>query len=172
MFVYLSWIEKQSDNKGLILDLRGNPGGPPLAAREISSFFLTPGEDFAYFEGKNLPKALLDVPQIFEQYHYNGPIVILVNKESGSASELFSGAMQSRGRAALMGTNTAGKVLLKSMFNFDDQSMLLLVTAAGHFPDGRVFSFDGLSPDRKVDDKKADLVNLAALYLSSLKKSE
>ncbi len=172
MFVYLSWIEKQQDDKGLILDLRGNPGGPPLAAREISSFFLTPGEDFAYFEGKNQPKAVLDVPKIPEQYHYKAPIVILVNKESGSASELFSGVMQSRGRAILMGTNTAGKVLLKSMFDFEDQSMLLLVTAAGHFPDGRVFSFEGLSVDRKVEEEKADWVNLAALYLSSLKKSE
>ena len=172
MFVYLSWIEKQQDVKGLILDLRGNPGGPPLAAREISSFFLTPGEDFAYFEGKHQPKALLDVPKIPEQYHYKGPIVILVNKESGSASELFSGVMQSRGRATLMGTSTAGKVLLKSMFNFEDQSMLLLVTAAGHFPDGRMFSFEGLSVDRKVEEEKADWVNLAALYLASLKKSE
>ncbi|HLD69495.1 MAG TPA: S41 family peptidase, partial [Candidatus Omnitrophota bacterium] len=139
---------------------------------EISSFFLTPGEDFAYFEGKHQPKALLDVPKIPEQYHYKGPIVILVNKESGSASELFSGVMQSRGRATLMGTSTAGKVLLKSMFNFEDQSMLLLVTAAGHFPDGRMFSFEGLSVDRKVEEEKADWVNLAALYLASLKKSE
>lgn len=172
MFVYLSWIENQKENRGLILDLRGNPGGPPLAAREISSFFLTPGEDFAYFEGKNQPKALLDVPKIPEQYHYQGPMVILVDRESGSASELFSGIMQNRGRAVLMGTNTAGHVLLKSMFHFADQSMLLLVTAAGYFPDGKVFSFNGLIPDQKMEEEKTDLVHLAALYLASLKKSE
>ena len=172
MFAYLSWVEKQKNDKGLVLDLRGNPGGPPLAAREISSFFLTPGEDFAFFEGKNQLKAVLDVPKIPQQYHYKGPIVILVDKESESASELFSGVMQSRGRAVLMGTNSAGKVLLKSMFNFDDQSMLLLVTAAGHYPDGRVFSFKGLTPDQPVEDKSADLVHRAAMYLSEKKKTQ
>ena len=172
MLLYLSWIEKQEDNKGLILDLRGNPGGPPLAAREISSFFLTPGEDFAYFEGKHQPKTVLDVPKIPEQYHYKSPIIILVDNESGSASELFSGIMQSRQRATLMGTNSAGKVLLKSMFDLEDQSMLLLVTAAGHYPDGRTFSFKGLVPDQMVEDKSVDLVKKAALYLSEQKKTQ
>jgi len=165
MFVFLRYIHEHK-GKGLILDLRGNPGGPPLAAQEISSFFLTPAQEFAYFQKRDEPKASLTVPAIPEEYRYTGPIVILINEQSGSAAELFSGVMQYRDRAVLMGTNTAGKVLLKSMFNFDDESMLLLVTARGHLPSGDPFSFDGVVPDEKVEDPDADLRNYAARYLA------
>ncbi len=163
---YLVFIRKKNDDIGLVLDLRDNPGGPPLAAREISAFFLTPNEEFAYFQRRGHPKASLDVPEIPEVFHYQKPIVILVNEKSGSASELFSGVMQRKERAYVMGVNTAGQVMLKSMFNFDDESMLLLVTARGHFPDGGTFSFDGLEPDRTVKDD-GELIRVAAEYLVS-----
>ncbi len=168
MFNLLSLVERQGASS-LILDLRGNPGGPPLAAREISSFFLSPGEDFAYFQKKGQPKALLSVPQIPQKYHYDGPIAILVDKQSGSASELFSGVLQDKGRAILIGTNTAGKVLLKSMFNFEDESMLLLVTARGHYPNGNVFSFNGLVPNQRMEDPNVNLIDFAAIYLTAQK---
>src|SRR6185503_7059480 len=166
MFRFLSLIEKQGKS-GLIIDLRSNPGGPPLAAQEISSFFLPGGQEFAFFQKKGQDKALMKVPDIGEKYHYKGPIAILVNKESGSASELFSGILQKRKRAILVGTNTAGRVMLKSMFDYDDGSMLLLVTARGHFWDGSVFDFGGLIPDVAIEDKdsKVDLVHFAANYL-------
>ena len=167
MLNYLNYVEKKGDDQGLILDLRDNPGGPPLAAREISSFFLTPGEDFAYFQKRDHPKSLLDVPKIPEKYRYHNPIVILVNQKSGSASELFTGVMQKRDRAFIMGMNSAGKVFLKSMYNFDDESMLLLVTARGYYPDGEVFSFDGIKPNQKIETEE-NLVHLAAQYLASL----
>lgn len=154
---------------GLIIDLRGNPGGPPLAAREISAFFLPSGHAFAYFERKNKPRANLDIPEIPEEYHYKGDIVILVNEKSGSASELFTGILQRRARATVMGTNTAGKVLLKSMFYFDDNSMVLLVTARGFHPDGTVFSFDGVTPDKRIGDEEPDLIQYAANYLVNLR---
>ncbi|MFH1360054.1 MAG: S41 family peptidase [Candidatus Omnitrophota bacterium] len=167
MFNYLSYIEKQGDS-GLILDLRGNPGGPPLAACEISSFFLPPNEEFAYFQKKGQPKAMLSVPKIPTRYHYEGPIAILVNQESGSASELFAGVLQKRKRAVLIGKNTAGQVFLKSMFHFDDDSMVLLVTARGHHPDGEVFDFSGLVPNEYIDNKEIDLIRFAATYLKEL----
>jgi carboxyl-terminal processing protease len=153
--------------RGVILDLRDNPGGPPLAAREISAFFLTPKEEFAYFQMKNKPRAVLDVPEIPEKFRYHGDLVILVNKKSGSASELFSGILQGRHRAVIMGTNTAGQVFLKSMFYFDDNSMVLLVTARGFHPDGTVFSFTGINPDQKIETPETDLIKYAADYLVS-----
>ena len=110
---------------------------------------------------------MLSVPEISEEYRYPGPVAVLVNKESGSASELFSGILQKNKRAVLIGTNTAGKVLLKSMFNFDEDSMLLLITARGHFADGEVFDFNGLVPDYAVQDEKADLIRYAAEKLQS-----
>ncbi|MCA9406797.1 MAG: PDZ domain-containing protein, partial [Candidatus Omnitrophica bacterium] len=165
MFRYIKYFKAQGPMKGLIIDLRGNPGGPPLAAREISSFFLPPGDDFAYFQKKNQPKAMLDVPEIPKEFHYDGPMVILINNKSGSASELFSGILQSKGRAVLMGENSAGQVMLKSMFHFDDDSMVLLITARGHHPDGQVFSFGGLIPNRAVNEEETDIIEYATLYL-------
>jgi len=150
----------------LILDLRGNPGGPPLAAREIASFFLPGGGEFAYFQKRDQPKASLDVPVIPDQYKYDGPMAILVDEGSGSSAELFSGILQRRHRAVLLGKNTAGQVFLKSMFPFEDESMLLLVTARGHHPDGAVFSFSGLTPDRLVEEgESVDLIQTASIYL-------
>ncbi len=166
MFRFLQYFKSLGPIKGLILDLRGNPGGPPLAAREISGFFLPAGEEFAYFQKKDQPKALLDVPMLPSEYHYDGPMVILVDEKSGSSSELFSGVMQKRKRAILMGRNSAGQVMLKSMFHFDDGSMVLLITARGHHPDGATFSFQGLQPDRYVKpEENLDLVDYATKYL-------
>lgn len=166
---FMDEILQYPGETGLIIDLRGNPGGPPLAAREISAFFLSAGEEFAYFQ-RNRSRSSLDVPEVADKYHYHGDIVILINEKSGSASELFSGILQRKGRAELMGVNSAGQVFLKSMFYLSDNSMVLLVTAQGHHPDGTVFSFDGLTPDIRVDDAQQDLVRYAAKYL--LKKRE
>jgi len=109
---------------------------------------------------------MLDVPTIPQSLHYDGPMVILINKKSGSAAELFSGILQRRGRAALIGTNSAGQVMLKSMFHFQDKSMVLLITARGHHSDGKVFSFDGLVPNKSIsENEEKDLVHYAAAYL-------
>ncbi len=165
MFRYLKFFREHGEIKGLILDLRGNPGGPPLAAREISSFFLPGGEEFASFKRKNKALTTLDVPKIKEEFRYHGPMVILIDKQSGSSSELFSGILQRRGRAFLMGKNSAGQVMLKSMFPFSDGSMALLIIARGHHPDGTVFSFKGLTPDKIIFDKSIDMVDYAARFL-------
>ncbi len=166
MYNSLQQIQAQNP-KGLVLDLRGNPGGPPLAAREISSFFLKGGDEFAYFQKRNSPKADLDVPAIDPQYKFTGPIVILVDNDTGSAAELFTGIMQFRGRAVVLGVNTAGQILLKSMFPMDDGSMVALVTARGYYPDGHVFSFDGIAPDKIISGAPKDgLINLAAAFIA------
>jgi carboxyl-terminal processing protease len=165
MLRFLEFFRSQSPIKGLILDLRNNPGGPPLSAREISSFFLPAATEFAYFQKKGQEKAVLDVPTIPSRYWYDGPIVIFIDKNSGSAAELFSGILQKRKRAVLMGVNSAGQVMLKSMFNFDDESMLLLITSRGHHPDGSVFSFGGLVPDKRVEGEDDDvLIRSAVAY--------
>jgi carboxyl-terminal processing protease len=93
-------------------------------------------------------------------------MVILVDKGTGSASELFSGVMKDRKRAVVMGEHTAGQVLLKSLFDMSDGSTLAMVTARGHFPDGRPFPFDGVIPDENIPpEKKDELVTMAAGYL-------
>ena len=168
MFRHFKFFRQHGSMGGLILDFRNNPGGPPLAAVDIASFFLKPGEDFAYFQRKGQSKEMLTIPGVAPQYFYDGPIVVLINKASGSASELFSGVLQKKKRAVLMGENSAGQVMLKSMFPIDDQSMVLLVTAQGKHPDGSVFSFDGITPDTRFDSKDTDkMLESAIKYLQS-----
>ena len=169
VFRFLEMFRTQKPNglmRGLILDLRDNPGGPPLAAREISAFFLRPGEVLTYFKKHNQPRVELDIPKIPSQYHIRVPMVIFIDKNSGSAAEMFAGVMQKKGRAILMGEDSAGQVMLKSMFHFDDESMLLLITQRGHYPDGSVFSFDGLTPDRRIAQMQGEnLLDYASKYL-------
>jgi carboxyl-terminal processing protease len=165
LFRFLQVIEQQNP-KGLVIDLRGNPGGPPLAAREISSMFLPAGQLLTYFQKRGQEKAELDIPSIPEQYKFKGPIAILVNKDSGSCSELFAGVMQYYKRAVVIGTSTAGQMLLKSMFPLGDESMVALVVSRGYLPDGTPFSFDGITPDQVITDApKQGLIDLAANYL-------
>ena len=148
MYRFVKLIKAQNP-QGLVLVLRDNPGGPPLAAREISAFFLKGGDEFAYFQKRNGPKMDMDVPVIDPQYQFTGPMVILVNADTGSAAELFSGVMQFRGRAVVLGVNTAGQILLKSMFPMGDGSSIALVTSRSYYPDGSVFGFDGITPDTR-----------------------
>ena len=163
---FLRLIEAQNA-RGLVLDLRGNPGGPPLAAMEISGFFLKGGDEFAYFQKRNAPKADLVVPSFDPQEQFTGPIVILVDADTGSAAELFTGIMQFRGRAVVLGVNTAGQILLKSMFPMGDGSSIALVTARTHYPDGSVFGFDGITPNKIISDAPKDgLINLAAALIA------
>ena len=167
LFRFLRLIE-QYQPLGLVLDFRGNPGGPPLAAREMSAFFLNGGEEFVRFQKRGIPADILDVPTIDAQYKFNAPIAILVDHDSGSAAELFPGIMQFRKRAIVLGVNTAGQVLLKSMFPLPDGAMVALVTAPGYYPDGRQFSFQGITPDQIITDAPKDgLINLAAAILVS-----
>ncbi len=166
MYHFLQLI-KIRDPKGLVLDLRGNPGGPPLAAMQISGFFLKGGEEFAYFQKRNSPKNSLEVPTYGPQDQFTAPIVILVDADTGSAAELFTGIMQFRRRAVVLGVNTAGQILLKSMFPMGDGSSIALVTARTHYPDGNVFGFDGITPDKIISDAPKDgLINLAAAYIA------
>lgn len=176
---FLTFFKNDKPNgpmAGLILDMRGNPGGPPLAAREISSFFLTPGELLTSFQKHDQEPIELDVPEIPEKFHVRVPMVILIDNDSGSAAEMFAGIMQFRKRAVLMGENSAGQVMLKSMFHFSDESMVLLITQRGHYPDGSVYTFDGLTPERYGDQMGGDdIVNYASkylIYMNTQKKNE
>jgi carboxyl-terminal processing protease len=165
-FSRLMGVLTPKNPKGLVIDLRGNPGGPPLAARAISAFFLPNGEGLVYFEGRNRPRSDLDIPVLPPGYRVDWPIAVLVNAGTGSAAELFSGVLQDRKRAIVLGEKTAGQVLLKSIFDLSDGSQLALVNARGHFPDGRPFPFDGVRPNESLPaDTEGDAINLAAKYL-------
>jgi len=144
-FTKLTLVFLKKGMEKLIIDLRGNAGGPPLAAREIAGLFFPPQEELFYFQRKNRAQIMLKAPNFKEIF--NGPIAILIDKGSGSASELFSGTLHDHGKAILIGEESAGKTFLKSLYHFEDESMLALVTSLAYLFNGKVFGTDGLKPD-------------------------
>ncbi|MBL7157359.1 MAG: S41 family peptidase [Candidatus Omnitrophica bacterium] len=140
---------KQKGMKGLILDVRNNPGGLLDTAYEVSNKFLPEGKVIVSLEGR--------VPKQNKIYKSHGktnftdfPLVVLVNEGSASASEIVAGAMQDNKRGTIVGTTTFGKGSVQTVVPLDDGSAVRLTTAAYHTPSGRVISNKGIIPDVEI----------------------
>lgn len=125
-----------SEIKGFILDLRGNSGGYLGTAMEISNFFLEAGQTIVYTEG-------MRVPTMTERakgtgFYKNGPLAVLVDENSASASEIVAGAVQDWDRGVIIGRRTFGKGLVQQMLPLNDGAQLRLTVARYHTPSGRV----------------------------------
>lgn len=127
-------LKKQGMEK-LILDLQDNPGGYLSAAVNMVDEFLPKDKLIVYTEGKNSPRRnyLASNRGDFEE----GELVILVNENSASASEIVSGALQDHDRAVIIGRRTYGKGLVQSTYAFSDSSAVRLTTAQYFTPSGR-----------------------------------
>ena len=130
-------IEKLGGEKlsGLILDLRGNPGGVVTAALETASFFLQPGQTVFTIRGRNVPEKAEKVPDSAKPYPCK--LVVLVNEKTASASEIVSGALQDHDRAAIVGEVSYGKGLVQSVYPLSEGAGLALTTALYYTPSGR-----------------------------------
>jgi C-terminal peptidase prc len=98
---------REQGMQGLIMDLRNNSGGYLEEAVKVSSLFLKPGELVCYTQGRTADR--IDYPAGRDPRRWDGPVVVLVNERSASASEIVSGALQDHGRAVLVGERTFGK---------------------------------------------------------------
>lgn len=122
--------------KGIVLDLRGNGGGYLVAALQIANEFLGKGELLLYTEGRKV--------QRMSEYAngrgllQNTPVVVLIDENSASASEIVSGALQDWDRGIIIGRRSFGKGLVQQQFNLLDGSQLRLTIARYHTPSGRV----------------------------------
>lgn len=134
----------------LILDLRNNGGGPPLAAWDIAGIFLPADQRLFYFQRRNGPPTGLI--STTSPIRYDGSLCILINKGTGSAAELFSGIIQAYKRAVLIGINSAGQVYLKSLFDLDDGATIELTVAKGFLFNGNPIDTGGLIPDIALAD--------------------
>ncbi|MEY3219718.1 MAG: hypothetical protein RIT27_1075 [Pseudomonadota bacterium] len=137
--------ENNGDLKGLILDLRNNPGGVLQAAVGVVDTFLEKGL-IVYTEGrvkdaqmkfKAKPKDLLE----------GAPLVVLVNGGSASASEIVAGALQDHKRAIIMGTKTFGKGSVQTIQPISNDAALKITTARYYTPLGRSIQAEGIKPD-------------------------
>lgn len=138
-------IRESGPIKGLILDLRNNPGGILSGAVEVSDMFLNAGvivETHGRLE-KSESSYSADSADIIE----GAPIVVLVNGGSASASEIVAGALQDHRRAIILGTQTFGKGSVQTISPIGNGSALKITTARYYTPNGRSIQETGITPD-------------------------
>jgi carboxyl-terminal processing protease len=121
--------------KGLVLDLRNNPGGLLTAALQTVSLFLKPGLTILTVRGRSVPEKEEKVPADAQPYDF--PVATLINGKSASASEIVAGALQDHDRAVIIGEPSFGKGLVQSVFPLADSTGLALTTALYYTPSGR-----------------------------------
>jgi carboxyl-terminal processing protease len=121
--------------KGLVLDLRANPGGLVDAALETSSMFLKPGQAILSAKGRNVVETIQRVPE--GNIPYTFPVAILIDEKTASASEIVSGALQDHDRATIIGLPSFGKGLVQSVYPLAEKTGLALTTALYYIPSGR-----------------------------------
>jgi carboxyl-terminal processing protease len=149
--------ENNAPLKGLVLDLRNNPGGVLNAAVEVSDAFLDKGL-IVYTEGRvkdsdmRFSAAKGDVLEGI-------PIVVLINEGSASASEIVAGALQDNARAVIAGRTSFGKGSVQSIIPLQNGAAIKLTTARYFTPNGNSIQAKGIIPDVKIEQVKVDLVD-------------
>ena len=158
MLQHLSELKSQSGGKlrGLVLDLRNNPGGILNGAVAVSDAFLTEGI-IVYTQGRDA-ESRLDFTAAPDDVLEGSPIVVLVNGGSASASEIVAGALQDHKRAVIMGTRTFGKGSVQTIVPVNGHSAVKLTTARYFTPLGRSIQAEGITPDIQLPDAKVTSV--------------
>ncbi len=145
----------QQNIEGLVIDLRNNPGGLLHVVADITDRLIPKGF-ITYTEDKNGER----------DYIYSNaeeieiPLVILVNGNSASASEVLSGAVQDTGKGILVGEQTFGKGLVQSIFPLQDGSAIKTTISRYYTPNGICIHGEGITPDYVVDMSDEDTANL------------
>lgn len=137
---------------GLVLDLRQNPGGIVESAIMVASFFLQPGQDILWVEGRDGPPQDVEVPENSQPYDF--PVSVLVDDRTASAAELLAGALQDHDRASILGMTSFGKGLVQSVFQLSGGAAVALTTARYLTPSGR-------SIQRPLGDHACEMYALA-----------
>lgn len=145
MLEELKKLRKEGDLRGLVLDLRNNPGGVLNAAVDVSDAFIEKGQ-IVSIKGRDA-----DSNRIFNATsgdELSGrPIVVLVNGGSASAAEIVAGALQDTHRAVIVGAKTFGKGSVQTILPLANQSAIKITTARYYTPSGRSIQAEGIEPD-------------------------
>jgi carboxyl-terminal processing protease len=141
--------ENKGQLKGLILDLRNNPGGVLNGAVGVSDVFLDNSGKIVYTEGR-VADALMRYDANPGDKLEGAPMVVLVNQGSASASEIVSGALQDFNRSIIVGEKTFGKGSVQVVMPIGEDEALKLTVARYYLPSGRTIQAVGVTPDIKV----------------------
>ncbi len=145
-------LERKKHVKGVIVDLRDNPGGLVEAAVEVASVFIPRGTVVSIKgrDGRSETMSAID-----NEYHSKMKLVVLVNGNSASASEIFAGAVQDNKRGLVVGTKTFGKASVQTIEDLENGGAIKITTAHYYTPKGRLIAKSGIKPD-VVDKGPAD----------------
>lgn len=145
-------LKKENDGhiKGMVLDLRNNPGGVLTAAVDVADAFITKGL-IVYTEGRS-PSSRVEFSSHPDDQLDGAPLVVLVNVGSASASEIVAGALQDSKRAIIMGRKTFGKGSVQTVLPLKGGSAIKLTTARYYTPSGRSIQAEGIVPDIPLEE--------------------
>jgi len=141
---------KYSHTRGIILDLRDNPGGVLNEAVTLASEFLSPGPIVSYSRKDG-------EPQVMSSTNSNpdtAPMVVLINAKTASSAEIIAGALQDRNRAVIIGDQSYGKGTVQEITSLSDGSQLEITVGQYHLPSGQAIDQVGITPDLKVAENK------------------
>ena len=141
--------ENKASLRGLVLDLRNNPGGVLNGAVAVSDAFLKKGM-IVYTEGR-IADSRLRFNATPDDVIDGAPLVVLVNQGSASASEIVAGALQDHKRAIIVGVQTFGKGSVQTILPLSSNSALKLTTARYYTPSGRSIQAEGITPDIELE---------------------
>ena len=150
----LAKLQKDEALKGLVLDLRNNPGGVLQAAVAVSDAFLDEGL-IVYTEGR-IARSELEFNATDDMAIGNVPLIVLINGGSASASEIVAGALQDQKRAIIMGTQSFGKGSVQTVVPLSEDRAVKITTARYFTPNGRSIQAQGISPDVVVEELQLD----------------
>jgi len=148
----LKKLMTQEELKGLVLDLRNNPGGILRASVDVAGLFMD-GGNVVYTEGR-LDNSDMHYDADEKDSSDGTPLVVLINSGSASASEIVAGALQDQGRAVVMGTHSFGKGSVQTILPLSDSRAVKLTTALYFTPKGRSIQAEGIEPDIIVERAK------------------
>jgi carboxyl-terminal processing protease len=164
----LGELKKKGDLKGLVLDLRNNPGGVLNAAVSVSDIFLEGGM-IVYTDGR-IEDAKMKFNATPNDLLKGAPIVVLINAGSASASEIVAGALQDQKRAIIMGEKTFGKGSVQTILPTSNGGAVKLTTARYYTPSGRSIQAEGITPDIPIS--KVKLEALAQADFTPIKEAD
>ncbi len=135
--------------RGLVIDLRDNPGGLLRTSKDVASEFFREGELIAYTQGRD-PRDRQEYFSDTPARPFDYPLVVLINRRSASGSEIVAGALQDTGRAWVIGEKSYGKGSVQSVYAFRDGGGLRQTTALYYLPSGHSINNSGVIPDEEV----------------------
>ncbi len=145
----LETLKTENQLKGMVLDLRNNPGGVLSASVDVAGHFLK-GGTVVYTEGR-MPNAQTNYNATPLDSIAGAPIVVLINGGSASASEIVAGALHDHRRAVVMGTDSFGKGSVQTIMPLSEERAIKLTTALYFTPNGRSIQAQGIKPDIEVE---------------------